>query len=63
MISKYDFRFELAGFGHYKVTYTSLATGKEWIAVINDMPLIDSTKNSEEPRKKDLKTLKRLCKS
>lgn len=27
-----DFRFEFAGYGHYKVTYTSPVTGKSWTA-------------------------------
>lgn len=44
----YDFNFEFAGYGHYKVTY--------------DMPLIDATKNADEPKRKDLEQLKRVCK-
>lgn len=57
-----DFRFEFAGYGHYKVTYTSPATGKRWTTTTNDMPLIDATKNAEEPKRKDLEELKRICK-
>ena len=58
-----DFRFYPAGHGHYRVTYTSPNTGKEWTTVTNDMPLIDATKNSEEPRRKDLDLLKWVCKN
>lgn len=57
-----DFRFEFAGYGHYKVTYTSPVTGKQWTAKTNDMPLIDATKNADEPKRRDLETLKRVCK-
>lgn len=28
-----------------------------------DMPLIDATKNTDEPKRKDLETLKRICKN
>lgn len=57
-----DFRFEFAGYGHYKVTYTSPVTGKQWTAKTNDMPLIDATKNADEPKRRDLETLKRVWK-
>lgn len=52
-----DFRFEFAGYGHYKVTYTSPVTGKSWTAKTNDMPLIDATKNADDPKRCDLETL------
>jgi hypothetical protein len=52
IISISDFDFRLAGYGHYKVTYTSPVTGKSWTATTNDMPLIDATKNSDEPKKR-----------
>lgn len=58
-----DFRFEFAGYGHYKVTYTSSVTGKQWTAKTNDMPLIDATKNADEPKRRDLEALKRVCKN
>jgi hypothetical protein len=61
-ISVYDFRFEFMGRGHYRVTYTSPATGKHWSATVNEMTLIDATKNAEEPKRKDLERLKRVCK-
>ena len=57
-----DFQFMPAGYGHYKVTYTSPNTGKSWSATTSNMPLIDATKNAENPKRKDLEQLKRLCK-
>lgn len=62
-ISISDFEFRIAGYGHYRVTYTSPVTGKKWSTVVNDMTLIDATKNSENPKHKDLEKLKWLCKN
>lgn len=58
-----DFSFQFIGYGHYRVTYTSPATGKQWSTTVNDMSLIDATKNAEEPKRKDLEGLKRACKN
>ena len=58
-----DFQFIFSGHGHYRVIYTSPVTGKKWIKVTNDMPLIDLTKNEENPKRKDLETLKFICKN
>lgn len=63
VISLSDFSFSFAGYGHYKVTYTSPLTGKQWSRTTTDMPLIDATKNTDFPKRKDLETLKRVCKS
>ena len=57
------FDFEFAGYGHYKVTYTSPVTGKTWHKTTSNMPLIDATKNEDNPKRKDLETLKKLVKS
>lgn len=57
-----DFTFKFAGHGHYKVTYTSPVTGKQWYCVTNNMPLIDDTKNAGYPKRKHLNELKQLCK-
>lgn len=57
-----NFNFQFSRYGHYRVTYTSPATGKQWSTVISDMTLIDSTRNADEPKRKDLEALKRLCK-
>lgn len=61
-ISIYDFSFSPSGYGHYKVTYTSPVTGKSWTATTNNMPLIDATKNADEPKRCDLEQLKRVAK-
>lgn len=58
-----DFNFRLAGYGRYRVIYTSPATGKEWSTTVTDMTIIDATKNADEPKRKDLEALKRLCKN
>lgn len=62
-ISIYDFNFQISGYGRYRVTYTSPVTGKQWSTVINDMTLVDATKNADEPKRKDLEALKWLCKN
>ena len=61
-ISISDFSFQFSGYGHYKVTYTSPVTGSSWTATTHDMPLIDETKNADEPKIKDLNRLKAMCK-
>lgn len=63
-ISITDFQFVFTGHGHYKVTYTSPVTGKQWSATVTYMPIIDATKNAEfgEAKIKDLKQLKEICK-
>lgn len=53
-ISISDFNFQFAGHGHYRVTYN----GKT--VTTSNMPLIDATKNSDKPKKKDLITLRNL---
>lgn len=61
-ISISEFTFELAGYGHYKVTYTSPKTGQSWTATTSDMHLIDATKNADKPLTRDLNKLKYFCK-
>jgi hypothetical protein len=58
-----DFIFFQIGYGTYKVYYTSPVTGRQWSVLTHDMPLIDSTKNSDEPTQICLNRLKKLCKS
>ena len=62
-LSKSDFDFRFNGHGHYKVTYTSPITGKSWTKITCDMELIDNTKNEDNPKVKDLETLKYFCKN
>lgn len=61
-ISISDFRFKFSGHGHYEVTYISPVTYKEWKKVLDCMPLIDATKNSDDPKVKDLEMLKYIIK-
>jgi len=61
-ISIFDFIFQFAGYGHYKVTYTSPATKKTWTSTTCNMQIIDATKNSDSPKVCDLNTLKEICK-
>lgn len=58
-----DFRFSPVGHGRYSVTYTSPATKREFNTVITNMLLIDDTKNSDNPKRKDLEWLKYYCKN
>jgi len=62
-LSIYDFSFSFVGYGHYKVTFTSPVTGKKFTKTTSDMPLIDSTKNAESPKIKDLIILRNICKN
>ena len=62
-LTKSDFSFYPAGHGRYSVIYYSPKTNKAFMTFTHDMELIDATKNTENPKQKDLKTLKRICKS
>lgn len=57
-----DFYFQFKGHGHYQVSYTN-SKGKVFATLTTDMPLIDKTKNAENPKIKDLQQLKRICKN
>ena len=58
-----DFKFLPSGHGHYFVEYTSPLTGKKFSTRTSNMPLIDETKNSDQPKQKDLERLKYACKN
>lgn len=58
-----DFNFQMQGYGAYKVEYTSPKTGKVWSKIITDMQVIDATKNTDDPKIKDIKELIRIVKS
>lgn len=62
-MKKTDFNFSFAGYGHYFVTYTSPKTNKQYKCYTNNMPLIDATKNTENPKIRDLQILKKVCKA
>tara|TARA_R110001606_G_scaffold117070_1_gene246386 strand:- start:393 stop:596 length:204 start_codon:yes stop_codon:yes gene_type:complete len=61
-IKKSDFNFKFTGNGHYEVTYYSPKTTKKWSITITDMQIIDFTKNEDNPKQKDLRHLKEICK-
>ena len=56
------FQFSFQSSGHYMVYYTSPVTGKMWRRLVTDMTMIDSTKNTEYPKRKDIEHLKRYVK-
>ena len=60
-ITKYNFDFIQLSYGLYKVTFTS-NKGKKYTAKVDDLEIIDRVKNTEYPLKKDLNTLKGICK-
>jgi hypothetical protein len=60
-VTKFDFDFTQLSYGLYKVIFTS-PKGKKYMAKVDDMCIIDRVKNTEEPLKKDLNTLKSICK-
>lgn len=55
------FIFNLAGYGHYRVTYKT-GHGDYWRALVDDMPSIDATKNAEWAKVADIKHLRDICK-
>lgn len=57
-----DFTFRPVGFGIYQVIYESPVTGRRWTTIVDDMTIIDATRNADTPKIKDLEMLKRICK-
>lgn len=58
----HNFRFEKTSAGQYKVTYKTENRGDYWVAKINDMWLIDATKNAEWAKAKDIEHLRNVVK-
>ena len=56
------FEFTAASYGRYFVTYKSPKTGREWVRAVEDMGLIDATRNADEPKQADLNRLKKFVK-
>lgn len=59
------FTFRKVSSGAYKVTYESdydRKIGRYWTARIEDMTIIDATKNSENPKRCDVEQLRRMVK-
>lgn len=59
------FTFRLVSSGAYQVTYESdydCRIGRYWTCRIEDMTIIDATKNAESPKRKDVEHLRRMVK-
>lgn len=56
-----QFSFSRDGYGVYKVKYET-KRGDYWVARIEDMGLIDDTKNSEEPTQRAFRNLRNAVK-
>lgn len=57
-----QFKFIFRGSGCYKVIYETPSRGDYWVHITNNMPLIDATKNAENPTQVALKQLRTECK-
>lgn len=51
----FDFKFK--SYGTYEVRFTYPKRGDYWVGIVTQMPLIDDTKNEEEPLQSALKHL------
>lgn len=56
----HNFHFEWKGSGNCKVTYHTENRGDYWVAYINDMGIIDDTRNAEWAKVKDIERLRHL---
>ena len=56
-----QFRFNFSGYGHYRVVYTTPSKRYMYIVTINDMTVIDATKNAEYAKLDDILNLRRMC--
>ena len=61
-ISVTDFHFVPEGYGHFRVKFTSRHTRYCWVALVDDMRLIDATYQAETPKRADLVRLKEYIK-
>ena len=59
---KHDFNFVHLSYGRHLVQYISPTTGLVWTRETDDMLMIDSVKNKEQPRRKDMTYLKKFIK-
>lgn len=60
-IQKSQFSFRPSGYGHYRVEYHTAVRGDYYVAVCDDMSLIDATKNEDYPTIAALKELAQYC--
>lgn len=60
-----DFYFRFVGAGHYRISYYSPITGKEWTRLITDMTIVDEFKGTDtnDHTQVRLNWLKKYCKN
>mgnify|MGYP003539352459 CR=1 FL=1 len=60
-----DFYFRFVGSGHYRISYFSPITNKEWTKLVTDMHIIDEFKSTEtnDHTQVRLKRLKKYVKN
>lgn len=60
-----DFYFRFVGAGHYRVSYFSPVTEKEWSKLVTDMTIVDEFKDTEtsDHTQKRLHWLKKFIKN
>lgn len=56
-----QFSFNFSGYGHYVVTYTTPSGRYMYRVTINDMTLIDATRNAKWAKLEDIKWLRYAC--
>lgn len=56
----HQFQFSPKSSGCYKVTYNTEYRGDYWTAYINDMTIIDETKNADWAKAKDIERLRSM---
>lgn len=57
-----NFTFERKGSGCYRVHYFTPQRGDYWVALVNDMTIIDATLNAEWAKVADIKHLRDVVK-
>ena len=55
------FTFTFSGYGHYVVTYTTPSGRYMYRVTIDDMTIIDDTKNADWAKLEDIEHLRYLC--
>lgn len=60
-----DFYFRFVGAGHYRISYFSPKTNKEWTKLVTDMTIVDELKGTEttDHTQKRLNWLKKYIKN
>jgi hypothetical protein len=56
-----QFSYKRVGYGQYEFTYT-IKSGKEYTSYSTNSEIFDFVFNSDEPKQKNLKILRNICK-